>query len=262
MVQAKTATHSFHAFADCISAIDGTHVQLIVPVEEAGQWRSRKSSTSTNVFVSVNQSMLFTACIPGAEGPAPDCDVWRKLKASGFTVPDGKWLIADAGYGLERTVLTPFRGIRYHLRERNDPLAQRGKKPKNRFELFNLRHALFRNVVERTIGVWKARWRVLHTQFRCKKEVAFDAIVVCAILHNYLRITRHELLQKERAQEFEDAHDNTDDAVFDGTVRGLRTCANRWRDSMSRTMWNEYRLRRQACVFKEGAENRSMRSRA
>jgi hypothetical protein len=34
-----------------------------------------------------------------------------------FTIPEGKYYLADAGYALRNNFLTPYRGVRYHLRE-------------------------------------------------------------------------------------------------------------------------------------------------
>jgi len=53
-------------------------------------------------------------------------------------------------------LITPYRGVRYHLKEfsaRNPPL--------NYKELFNLRHASLRNAIERTFGVLKKRFDIL-----------------------------------------------------------------------------------------------------
>ena len=34
-----------------------------------------------------------------------------------FNIPDGKYYLADAGYTSSATVLVPYLGIRYHLKE-------------------------------------------------------------------------------------------------------------------------------------------------
>ena len=48
-------------------------------------------------------------------------------------LPDCIYL-ADAGYGLWNGILTPYKGIRYHLREQAKAVQQ----PKIKEELFNL----------------------------------------------------------------------------------------------------------------------------
>jgi hypothetical protein len=68
------------------------------------------------------------------------------------------WL-ADAGYGLKPGFLMQYRTVRYHLREQ----ALARQRPQTKEELFNLRHAQLRNVIERILGVVKERFRILST---------------------------------------------------------------------------------------------------
>ena len=65
--------------------------------------------------------------------------------------------MGDAGYALSWKVLTPYRGVRYHLRE----WALGNRRPQNAKELFNLRHSSLRNAIERIFGVIKKRFPIL-----------------------------------------------------------------------------------------------------
>src|SRR3954470_14471100 len=88
----------------------------------------------------------FTYILAGWEGSAHDGAVYRSAQYQhGFITPPGKYWLGDAGYPNSDTILVPYRGTRYHLKEQR--LA--GKKPENSKELFNLRHASKRNVIER-----------------------------------------------------------------------------------------------------------------
>ncbi|XLU66840.1 hypothetical protein S245_025893, partial [Arachis hypogaea] len=53
-----------------------------------------------------------------------------------------KFYLGDAGFMLKYGLITPYRSVRYHLKE----YARRG--PENEKELFNLRHASLRNIIE------------------------------------------------------------------------------------------------------------------
>jgi len=53
----------------------------------------------------------------GFEGSAHDSRVLEKAMSEDFNIPDGYYFLADAGYGLSRKILTPYRGVRYHIRE-------------------------------------------------------------------------------------------------------------------------------------------------
>ena len=55
------------------------------------------------------------------------------------------FLLADAGYGLSLRVLTPYRGVRYHLKEFSDTGLG---SPQNEKKLFNLRHSSTRLVAK------------------------------------------------------------------------------------------------------------------
>ena len=39
----------------------------------------------------------------------------RNACEHGFSLPIGKFIVADAGFHLQFDVLTPYRGVRYHL---------------------------------------------------------------------------------------------------------------------------------------------------
>jgi hypothetical protein len=70
-----------------------------------------------------------------------------------------KYFLADAGYALQKGLLTPFRATRYHLKEQ----AAAGLRPATHKELYNLRHSSLRNVVERLFGCLKAKFKILTT---------------------------------------------------------------------------------------------------
>lgn len=54
----------------------------------------------------------------GWEGSAADGYVYNDaVQRGGLTLPPGKYFLADAGFGASPKLLTPYRGIRYHLRE-------------------------------------------------------------------------------------------------------------------------------------------------
>jgi hypothetical protein len=54
--------------------------------------------------------MLFTYILTGWEGSATDARVWADALAKGFSVPEGFYYLADAGYPHCKELLVPFRG--------------------------------------------------------------------------------------------------------------------------------------------------------
>ena len=94
----------------------------------------------------------------------------------------------DTGYALETGYLAPFKNTRYHL----DDFRGVGMDTLSRLEKFNFTHSSLRNVVERTFGVLKACWHILHGVPFCHREKAKKIIIMsCFTMHNFLR--NHEI---------------------------------------------------------------------
>jgi hypothetical protein len=73
---------------------------------------------SQNVFACCDWNMLFTYVLAGWEGSANDGTVLTSARQQhGYCIVDGLLDILDAGYALDKWCLTPYRGVRYHLKE-------------------------------------------------------------------------------------------------------------------------------------------------
>lgn len=177
-------------FMDCLGAIDGTYIPIAVKYLSADQrvpWRCRKGFLAQNVMAAVDFDMNFLYVLPGWEGSAHDSRVLKNALEKGFSVPPGRYYLADAGYAATGgLLLTPFKKVRYHLKE----WGQVGQKPKNKEELFNLRHSSARNVVERTFGVLKARFAILSGKGREGFSIFTQVKLVYALtaLHNFMNM--------------------------------------------------------------------------
>ncbi|CAI9277057.1 unnamed protein product [Lactuca saligna] len=66
-------------------------------------------------------------------------------------IPRGRCCLVDAGLPHTIELMTPYRGVRYHLKEYS------AHPPLNAREFFNLRHASLRNAIERAFGILKRR---------------------------------------------------------------------------------------------------------
>jgi hypothetical protein len=91
----------------------------------------------------------------------------------------------DTGYALTMWSLVPYRGVRYHLKE----WERARRRPLNKEELFNLRHASLRNVIERIFGVVKKRFPLLDSMNLHQYDLQLQITLVrCAVvLHNVIR---------------------------------------------------------------------------
>ncbi|KAJ8577787.1 hypothetical protein ON010_g1419 [Phytophthora cinnamomi] len=216
-------------FNQALCAIVGVHFQLMVAEEDADRFRSRKGTTSTNVLIASDWNLQVSYVYAGVEGSAHDSSV---LSFSGFMrqVPVDYYVLADAGYALTNQVLTPYRGVRYHLKE----WCSSGCRPKNPKELFNLKHSPARNVVERLIGVLKRRFRVLRQVNECELEVVKVTVFSCCCVRNFIR----QVDSADNGEGFpgESQEDDDEDIIqFDFNT------GSTWRDYMAHQMWSEYK---------------------
>jgi len=104
-------------FKDAVGAIDGTHIACTPAAAERDAARNRKGFTSQNCLVCCDFNMNFTYVLSGWEGSMADASVYHDARTTDFTIPDGKYYLADAGYPNCRQLLIPYRGQRYHLAE-------------------------------------------------------------------------------------------------------------------------------------------------
>jgi hypothetical protein len=61
--------------------------------------------------------MRFQYIISGFDGCTADASMFNEARLSDFHIPEGKYYLADAGFGMCNALLIPYRGIRYHLAE-------------------------------------------------------------------------------------------------------------------------------------------------
>jgi len=102
--------------------------------------------------------------------------------SKGFQVPPGKFYLVDGGYANTPSFLAPYRGVRYHLKE----FGAGHRRPQNPKELFNHRHALLRNHVERALGVLKKRFPILKVTTFHMLENQVKIPIAASIFHNLI----------------------------------------------------------------------------
>jgi hypothetical protein len=167
---------------NCIGAIDGTHIPITISEDKAAPYRNRKGSLSHNVMVACDFNLNFTFISCGWEGSASDAGVLRSALDRGFHVPEGKFYLVDGGYANTPSFIAPYRGVRYHLSEFRSRRSYANYK-----ELFNHRHAILRNHIERAIGVLKKRFPILKvgTFYPIQSHVKIPAATT--VFHNIIK---------------------------------------------------------------------------
>jgi hypothetical protein len=154
-----------------------------------------------------------------------------------LAIPEGKYLLGDAGFANCDTCLTPYRGVRYHLKE----WAKGRRRPQTKEELFNLRHSKLRNVVERTFGVIKSRYKILSLPRAFQMEAQSRVVPALCVLHNILVNIHEETDPGETATEDEDPdpeihHEHRGYSI--STQESERASAKR--DEIATAMWNSF----------------------
>jgi DDE superfamily endonuclease len=115
--------------------------------------------------------------------------------------------------------------------------------PATREELFNLRHAMARNVIERAFGVIKQHFKILIIPPEYSMDIQARVFPALAAIHNYI-------LEKDPI-EIADMLPPSDDDVIDRIEDSGRLAteyprqaekedANARRDQIAENMWNDY----------------------
>ncbi|KAF4028775.1 DDE superfamily endonuclease [Phytophthora infestans] len=219
----------FLYFDQALVAIDGAHVPIAVSAEDTERFRNRKGWISNNVLIASDWQLNVAYIYPGAEGAAHDSMVLARSELLQLT-GHGMYVLADAGYALHPKVLTPFRGVRYHLKE----FAEGFERPRMAKELFNWRHAKARNAVERLNGCLKRRFKILRVPIECEFTAAKAVIFACVCLHNFIRREASSDLAEDMD---EDKDDDTVSATSETLSFDFNTGSQTQCGQSTRSMW-------------------------
>ncbi|XP_035542071.1 putative nuclease HARBI1 [Juglans regia] len=229
-------------FEGCIGAIDGTMIDAVVPAEVREAYRNRHGKVAQNVLCVCDLDMKFTFLYTGWEGSSHDARVFIDALSQGrnaFPMPlDGHYYLVDSAYPCTRGFMPPYPRERYHRSDRQGQRGFRGYK-----DYFNHRHSCIRNVIERTFGVLKSRFRILRLMPGYKVGRQGDLIIACCTLHNFIRMAspNDRLFEEWRDMELSPSGHAYSDAAVSGnhpdmTVESARAMAA-IRDDIAKRMW-------------------------
>ncbi|XP_073055113.1 uncharacterized protein [Primulina eburnea] len=186
-------------FQGCVGALDGTYINVHVPILDKGKYRTRKGTIAVNVLGVCDRDMNFIYALCGWEGSAADARVLRDAlsRDDGLKVERGSYYLCDNGYANVQGFLTPYRRVPYH----RDSWGNRTNAPQNYKELFNWRHSKARNVIERAFGLLKKRWAILRSPCFYPLKTQNRIIMACILLHNFIRAQMPDNLVDELEEE-------------------------------------------------------------
>jgi hypothetical protein len=107
----------YRFFHDCIGAVDGTHIQVFSANEDHDTMHNQKGYLSQNCLFICDFSFYFIYSLCGWDGLVVDASLWHDAHQHDLHIPEGLYLLADAGFGSCDALLVPYRGVRYHLKE-------------------------------------------------------------------------------------------------------------------------------------------------
>ena len=110
-------TKFFPYFAHAIGAIDGSHIHISPLSHLRPNYRNHKGFVSQNCLFVCGFDMKFSYTLTGWEGSATDARIYQDAISTDLHIPQGKYLLGDAGFPLRLGLLVPYQGVHYHLAE-------------------------------------------------------------------------------------------------------------------------------------------------
>jgi hypothetical protein len=150
----------FCGFPNTYLAVDGTLLSIERPAEFQGFY-CRKRYPALNMMIACDHTMMvrsFEVC-PGSEN---DRGMYNRSKLKTYVdrhLPPGGYLIGDAGYTLYDNFMTPY--------EVKPDMGSVKRK-------YNFKLSQTRMIVERTIGLFKGRFRRFTRELDQKDHTTFD----------------------------------------------------------------------------------------
>ncbi|KAK6148549.1 hypothetical protein DH2020_019461 [Rehmannia glutinosa] len=241
LVAEDSSDFGWKGFKGCLGALDGTYINVRVPLIDKARYRNRKGDVSVNLLAICNPNMLYTFVLSGWEGSATDSRILQDAisQPTDLKIPSGNYYLADNRYTNGPGFLTPYRGVRYHL----DEWGSGSSAPQNYRELFNLRHAKARNIIERSFAVLKGRWAILRSKAFYSIKMQNRIIMACCLLHNFIRSTMaRDPMEDEVPEYFQQDPSMPNDQDFVDQVEPTQEWTN-WRETLAQSMYNEWRSR-------------------
>ena len=101
----------------CRGSTDCSHIDSWVADEDMARYRNRKGGITMNILAACTFDLRFCYVLSGWEGSAADGRVFDDARKVDFAIPPGTFYLADAGFASCDSLLVPYRGVRYHLKE-------------------------------------------------------------------------------------------------------------------------------------------------
>ncbi|XVF09448.1 hypothetical protein REPUB_Repub07fG0093500 [Reevesia pubescens] len=239
-------------FKDCVGAIDGIHIPVMVGVDEQGPFRNKNGLLSQNVLAACSFDLKFHYVLAGWEGSASDLRVLNSAltRRNKLEVPEGRYYLVDNKYANMPGFIAPYLGVPYNSNE-----FPSGYHLQDAKELFNQRHFLLRTATDRIFGALKERFPILMSAPPYPLQTQVKLVVVACALHNYIRREKPDdmlfkMYEQETVLQIEESlpplevaqammHVDTHDLEVAFEAEQLEL-SSQLRDSIATEMWDDY----------------------
>ncbi|GJT39655.1 putative nuclease HARBI1 [Tanacetum coccineum] len=124
--QRMTIEEQVARFLHIVGEIDGTHVRVRVQIKDAPIYHGRKGYPTISVLAACTFDLKFTYVLSGWEVTASDSRIIKDALTleDKLIILDGKFYLVDGGLPHRSTLIAPYRGVRYHLKEYSNRAPQ------------------------------------------------------------------------------------------------------------------------------------------
>lgn len=88
--------------------MDGTHINACPSAAERHAAQNHKGGLSQNCLACVSFAIRFLYFLSGWEGSTANANMYSQSHLVDLHIPEGKYYLADAGFGICDTLLVPY----------------------------------------------------------------------------------------------------------------------------------------------------------
>lgn len=242
----------FPYFRDCVGAVDGIHIPVMVGVDEQGPFRNKNGLLSQNVLAACSFDLKFHYVLAGWEGSASDLQVLNSAitRRNRMPVPEGKYYLVDDNFANMPSFIAPYQGVPYRSQE-----FPSGFQPQDSRELFNQRHSLLHKTTDRIFGALKERFPILMSAPPYPLQTQVKLVVATCAIHNFIRKENPDDLlfrtyEQETALEMEESSHplEAEQSMMHTEAQGVNMAYDeeqlmhslQLRDDIASEMWDDY----------------------
>lgn len=176
-------------FPQCVGALDGKHIRMIMPQHTASLDFNYKGYFSIVLLAMCDANYNFKYINVGAPGKNSDAGIFResslmkKIENGTINLPPSKTLpgmstavpyviLGDEAFGIARNILRPYARKNLNYKKK----------------IFNYRQCRARRMIESTFGILTNKFRIFHRPLNVNTDLAIDIVKCCCALHNFIRV--------------------------------------------------------------------------